>query len=271
MDRGSAITNSGFVYFAPSDITSIYQMELGSDNWKTLRSCPYRNSALVVIDSELTTVGGWYRFFTKKLLTLRRRKWVEVYPPLITARSSPAVVYTSNGQHLIVIGGLGRGDCWTTAVEILQVKTRIWYKLNNLPQPLHYPSATICGNQLYVIGDCTNGYSCYLQALPSTSPMTEHLISWTPLPPLPVTVSTAATLCGQLVIVGGVRDGSLIDSIYQLLDRQWVEIGHMTRSRSWCLVASPFPNKIVIVGGQGALNVVEECIVSYQYLVPSLV
>ena len=158
MDRGSAITNSGFVYFAPSGITSIYQMELGSDNWKTLRSCPYRNSALVVIDSELTTVGGWYRFFTKKLLTLRRRKWVEVYPPLITARSSPAVVYTSNGQHLIVIGGLGRGDCWTTAVEI-QVKTRTWYKLNNLPQPLHYPSATIiCGNQLYVIGDCTNGY-----------------------------------------------------------------------------------------------------------------
>ena len=68
----------------------------------------YRNSGLVVIDRELTAVGGRdgsYR--TNKLYTLRQREWVEKYPPMNTARSYPAVVSTSDGKHLIVIGGFG--------------------------------------------------------------------------------------------------------------------------------------------------------------------
>ena len=260
MDRGSAAANNEFVYFAPHGLTSLYRMELSSDDWKELRPCPYRNSGLVVIDNELTTVGGLCRFVTKKLLTLQKRKWVEEYPPMITARSSPAVVCTSNEQYLVVIGGLGRRGCWTTAVEVLQVKTRLWNRLNDLPQPLCYPSAIICGNHLHAIGDCTDGYSCSLEAILSRAsrPPVERLISWKSLPPIPVEVATAATLSGQLVIIGGVQNGSLISSIFQLLDKQWVKIGCMARSRSWCLVASPSPDKIIAVGGQGALKHVEE-------------
>ena len=131
-----------------------------------------------------------------------------------TACSSPAVVSTSDGEHLIVIGGfggefVGGGGGWSTAtVELFQVKSRRWYKLTDLPQPLTRPSATIlCIDQLNVIGTVANGYSCSLQALPSsdqpiTSPLT---LCWKPLPPLPVTWSTAATLCGQLVVIGGSR------------------------------------------------------------------
>ena len=71
-----------------------------------LPSCPNRNSALAIIDSELTTVGGLdgggrrtsNRLFTlragrtNRLFTLRQGKWVILYPPMNTARSSPAVV-----------------------------------------------------------------------------------------------------------------------------------------------------------------------------------
>ena len=114
-----------------------------------------------------------------------------------TARSSPAVVSTSDGDYLIAIGGLGRDGAATATVELFQVKSRRWYKLTDLPQPLHSPSATICGDQLHVDGE---GYSCSLRSLqsndrPITSPLT---LSWKPLPPLPVVYSTAATLCGQL-------------------------------------------------------------------------
>ena len=107
-----------------------------------------------------------------------------------------------------MIGGYCDGGGWTGTVELFQVKTRRWYELTNIPQPLTYPSATICGNQLHVIGYEDNGCTCSIENLPSsdepiTSQSIPHLISWTSLPRLPVIQSTAATLYEQLVIIGG--------------------------------------------------------------------
>ena len=168
-----------------------------------------------------------------------------------TACSFPAVVSTSGGVYIIVIGG-----CWTGTVELFQVKTRRWYELTNIPQPLPYPSATICGNQLHVIGYDDNGDTCSIENLPSsdepiTSQSLPHLISWTSLPRLPVIQSTAATLYGQLVIIGGEQDGSSVNSIHQLVDGQWVKIGSMSSYREMCLVVSPSPDRMMIVGGLG--------------------
>ena len=106
-------------------------------------------------------------------------------------------------------GSYARLKFWTSMPGCtIQVSSRRWHQLKDLPQPLPCPSATICGNQLHVIGSNGNGYSCSLQALlssdrPITSQLIPHLISWTSLPPLPVEYSTAATLSGQLVIIGG--------------------------------------------------------------------
>ena len=150
----------------------------------------------------------------------------------------------------------------TATVELFQVKSRRWYTLTDLPQPIRDPSATICGDQLHVTGVDDNGYSCSLQSLPSndrpiTSPLT---LSWKPLSPLPVKHSTAATLCGQLVLIGGRQDGSPVNSIHQLVEGQWVEIGSMTNGSQWCLAVSPSPDRILIVGGVGAEYSVEECV-----------
>ena len=179
---------------------------------------------------------------------------------------SPAVVSTSDGDYLIVIGGYD-DDYWTATIELFQMKNRRWHKLTDLSQPLPNPSATICGDQLNVIKSDGDGYSCSLQALPSsekpiTSPLT---LSWKPLPRLLVTCSTSATLCGQLVIIGGGQGQSPVNSIHQLVDGKWVRIGSMVIDRHYCLVASPSPDRIIIVGGVGAdynaLDSVEECAV----------
>ena len=290
MMRGSATTDGRFAYLTPDCSTSLYQYEYSTEKWTDLPPCPYRDSGLAIIDSELTTVGGLddrSRHSTNKLFTLqqrkwvekyppmntvrdRQRKWVEKYPPMNTVRDCPAVVSSSDGDYLIVIGGdVGGGrwdddnDEWTATVELFQVKNRRWHKPTDLPEPLRLPSATICGDQLNVIGDEGNGYSCSLQALPSsdrpiTSPLT---LSWKPLPRLPVTGSTAATLCGHLFIIGGQQDLSSVNSIHQLVDGEWVRIGFMASSRYYCVVASPSPDRIIIVGGLAALNSVEECTV----------
>ena len=265
MDRGSATRDLQYAYFIPWDSHFVYRYEWSTEKWDKLPPCLYYNSTLVVIDGALTAVGGYddkYRY-TNKLVTLRQGQWVEELPPMKTARSLTAVVSTSDGEYILVIGGCS-GVQWTTTVELFQVMSRIWFEVSDLPQPLTWPSATICGNpiQCHVIGRDGNGFSYSLQDLPSDKFFT---LSWSPLPPLPVTLSTAATLCGQLVIIGGAQDGVPINSIRQLVDGQWVGIGSMSSGRWRCLVVSPSPDKMMIVGGRrrglGARGSVEECVV----------
>ena len=264
MKRGSATTDHQFSYFTLGGYKSAYSYQWSTEKWEELPPCPYRDSGLVIINGQLTAVGGYDGSrYTNKLFTLRQRQWIEEYPPMNTARSQTTVVSSSDGEYIIVIGG-GGGGVWTATVELFQVSSRRWHQLRDLPQRLSCPSATICGNQLHVIGNDDNGYSCSLQALlssdrPITSQSIPHLISWTSLPRLPVICSTAATLSGQLVIIGGEQGIFTVKTIHQLLDGQWVEIGSMSCSRWRCLVVSPSPDKMMIVGGW-AEDSVEECI-----------
>ena len=278
MERGSATSDLEISYFMPWNSPIVYRYEWSTEKWDELPPCPYRDSGLVTIDGTLTAVGGDDgNGYTNKLLTLRQGRWVEELPPMKTPRSYTALISSADGEHVFVIGGLGviwgLAGRWTNTVELFHVRSRTWYKLNGLPRSLARPSATICGNHIHVIGDDGGGYSCFLQDLPSSDQPTmsqsrsRTILSWSPLPPLPVTLSTAATLCGQLVIVGGIQGGSSVDSIHQLVDGQWVEIGSMSNRRYLCLLVtvSPSPDKMMIVGGWRGygvlLNSVEECII----------
>ena len=265
MCRGSATTDNQCAYFTPDDSNAVYKYThdiCGVDKWVQLPPCPYRNSALVFIEGSLTAVGGRNKYHsTEKLFTLQQKQWVEEYPPMNTPRSDAAVVSTPDGDIIVAIGGLRGGhvggDCWVTIVELFKVRSRRWYELTDAP-PIINPSATLCSNHIYVIGDDYYGYSCSIKA--SDKHPRVDLGSWTSLPLLPVTRSTATTLCGQLVIIGGRQHGSPINSIHQLVDGKWVEIASMSHGRQWCLVASTATDKIVVVGGYGAPDKVEECI-----------
>ena len=185
MWRGSATTDHQFSYFTPAGSYSVYSYQWSTEKWEELPPCPYYNSGL---DGQLTAVGGYdgYRC-TNKLFTFRQSQWIEEYPPMNTARFDTAVVSSSDGEYIIVIGGVGGGN-WTATVELFQVSSRRWHQLKGLPQPLSHPSATICGNQLHVIeSDSDRGYSCYLQALlfsdrpiTSTVDTTPHIMDISP-------------------------------------------------------------------------------------------
>ena len=267
MDRGSAMTDNRFAYFTPHGSELVYRYQLSTEKWEKLPPSPHRDSGLVIIDGELTAVGGYDGSrYTNKLFTLRQGRWVEHYPPMNTACSMTTVVSTSDGNHIVVIGGSVGVGGWTATVKLFHVRSRRWYELTNLPHDLTRPSATICDNELHAIGPDGTGYSCSLQALlssdqPITSQLISNILTWTPLPQLPVVRSTAATLCGQLVTVGGERGGSKVNSIHQLIDGQWVKIGSISSGRSRCLVVTPSPDKMMIVGGYGAGDCVEECVV----------
>ena len=267
MLRGSATIDEQFAYFSPADSTPIYRYEWNTEKWDQLPSCQYFNSRLVMINGALTAVGGEVGSLrTNKLFTLQQDQWVEHYPSMNTKRSSAATVHIFNGNYVLVIGGYVGVGRWTATVELFHVRSRRWYELSSLPHALTRPSATICGNQLHVIGLDGDGYSCSFQGLPSSdepiiSQSISSVVTWRPLPQQPVKNSTATTLCGELVIVGG---GSLLfpqKSIYQLVEEKWVKIGSMSVGRRWCLLVSSSPDKMMIVGGYGGGDIVEECVV----------
>ena len=66
MVRGSATTDHDFAYFAPAGSTSLYQYAWNREKWRLLPTrLRYLNSALVIVDGELTTVGGVDRRFCR--------------------------------------------------------------------------------------------------------------------------------------------------------------------------------------------------------------
>ena len=266
--RGSAAIDQNFAYFTPDFSNSVYRYAFNEDKWQDLPQCPYHNSGLVIIDQELTVVGGRKEnCITKELFTLQKSEWVKKYPPMNTACFSPAVVGIPDYWHMNVIVLGGWSSEWTNIVELLNTESGSWSTLTSLPQSLIFPSAALCGDRLYVIGRDDDGFSCSLQLLlPSDQPTrpqpTLRAQTWMPLPHLPVKGSTSTTLREQLVIVGGMeRDRSPVRFLYQLVDRQWVQIGSMCSGRYMCLVANPSQNKIVVVGGKGAGDSVEVCVV----------
>ena len=270
MRRGSAVVDKNFAYCTSSQSNKVYRYTISTDEWLSLPLCPHYDSALVIIDNELTAVGGSSgEYRTKKLVTLRQGRWVEEYPPLGRGRSRAACVGISNAYHMnvIVIGGYGGGyreggygeGGWTTAVELLNTHSRRWSTLTSLPKPLPRPSAVVCGDLLYVIGEnCV--YSYLLSALPDSATSDKSLQSpiWKPLPDLPLHDSTPAILAGQLVCVGGRRGGGYVspqdDSIHQLVDGQWERIGTRSSSREECLVVTPSPDRMLVVGGLTGLS-----------------
>ena len=257
MIRGSAVTDQNVAYFTPAASNKVYRYTISTDEWLSLPPCPHSNSALVIIDNELTAVGGYsVGYPTNKLVTLRQGRWVEEYPPMDRGRSSAACVGISNVHHMniIVIGGLGDGGETTTAVELLNTHSRRWSTLTSLPKPLRLPSAVVCGDLLYVIGgNCV--YSYLLSALPDSTRPDKSLQSpiWKPLPDLPLHRSTPAILAGQLVCVGG-RQGWVLwspqdDTIHQLVDGQWEKIASLSSDREDCLVVTPSPERMLVVEG----------------------
>lgn len=199
-------------------------------------------------------------FPVSKLPTLRDMEWVEEHPPMKTARSYPAVATTTD-YLIVIVGNYGSGN-WTDAVEVYRNNEREWLAATNLPKPLPYPSAAIYGDGLLVrvIGIDASQF-LYVVDSQKESPL---FLSTASLAPLPVTESTIATLGGKLVLIGGHRIGSSsINSILQSVDSGWVEIGSMNTGRRLCSAAHISEKQILIVGGYGGLDCVDECSIVY--------
>ena len=201
----------------------VYAYHIIRSSWSLTPDAPYKGFALAVIDGLLTTVGGYGDDDknTNKLLSLTGegsgRRWSERFPSMSTKRYCVSALCT--GTTLIVAGGYGDNDKAIRTIEVLNTETRQWHTAADLPQPLSHSSMALCGDLVYLLGgvdidnDSVNSvYSCSLTSLLSSTGFSislGRLVSTLTrsikgrVADLPVNRSTAVSLHGRLLAIGG--------------------------------------------------------------------
>ena len=269
MLRGAAVSHGKMAYFNSRGSTSVYSYDSQGQLWQRLPSCHSMDSALVMANNKLTTVGGeQYGRPTNSLASLtgegKDSKWVELFPRMPTARCDLAAV--CRGRNVIAAGGRDGGRKLST-VEILDTDLRQWSSATSLPHPMYVASITVCGDLLYLLGgydqnDRTPSVLTYsiTDLLHQQQETANQPAVWRRAADAPYYVSTAVSVGGQLLAIGG-RDEALKDTsaivAYNPASDSWQDMGHMTTPRSWPLVALLPSNELIVAGGIGGVNEVE--------------
>ena len=264
------------IYYIYEKSRKIYAYHISSSNWSPVSDCPTNDGfTLTIIDSLLTAVGGFGddNKDTNKLFSLTGEgsggKWTEKFPPMPTKRFCVSALCTRTA--LVVAGGSFGGNQKLNRVEVLNVETRQWHTAPDLPESLSESSLTLCGDLVYLLGgvdkqnaDTSSVYSCSLGTLlfsTGSRSLGRRLKSsfirskeggiWNRVADLPVKRSTAVTLYGHLLAIGG-RDLDKYTSavhMYQPVTDSWEVISHMSAPRSFCLATVLPDNQLMVVGG----------------------
>ena len=273
MTRPSSVVDGNMAYFQPFLYNDVYSYNSEKKTWSFLPQCPCKHCSLTVVNGLLTTIGGGLDtgVITNQLFSFTgQRKWVEHFPPMPTKRSATAVVCYR--KSLVAAGGNGEKFNHLTSVEVMDTETLQWSTASSLPLALASASATICQDHIYLLGYETRSeprsvlacsmadllQSCQSKTLGARLKKTLTLQAvWHRVSDLPVQYSSCATLCGQLLAVGG-RDDSFkhyYNAIHQYnpATNSWEVISHMPTARSFTLVAVLPGNKLMVVGGSVGL------------------
>ena len=267
MRRGSAASDSNMVYFNGDGSTKVYSYDSDTQKWRQLPDTPHTNTALVMVQHILTMVGGYVSGkLTNSLLSLMGEggamKWLPHYSAMPTARSHTAAV--CSGHSLIVAGGLGDGFNRLATVEVLDIDTKQWSAACSLPHPFTEATISICRERLYLMGGLDKTGPTHLVLTCSVPELlqsqTEKLrtepepakqtTKWRRIADAPSSLSSCATLCGQLVAVGGWKDykDTAAIFVYKETTDSWEAMGDMPTARRWPLVVI-LNGKLMAVGG----------------------
>ena len=268
---GKVAAVKGSVAYFRSD-QEVYSYDSSSKKWSEFAMCPNHGFSLVIVNGHLTTIGGKTpnEQVTNSLLSLVNSKWTGRFPPMPTKRWLTAVV--CNGWYLAVAGGVGeRGNSLKT-VEVMDTETLQWSTASNLPHSLYSTSATLCGDQVHILGGrdwnhapSKSVFTCSLVSL-LQSRQPQSLVTgisnlalasrprvWRQPADTPYYRSTCTSLHGQLLAVGGCNSDDKEKTaihMYNTTTNSWEVISHMTTPRYRCLVAVLPHDKLMVVGGR---------------------
>jgi hypothetical protein len=274
MDKQCDAVVDGNTVYTNANTVNIYSYDVISDSWSQLPDCIHGNSSIIVLNGCLTTVGGGsYNNCSNELVSLTGkgsgRRWTQQFPLMPTKRRLTTSLCT--GATLVVAGGQEEGFRELSTVEVMDTETCQWSTAANLPQPMFSASATVCGDQLYMLGGAEGGYiksayTCSVSALllscvPSSLEANIQITSledkagvWRQVADVPVTLSTCESFHGRLLAVGGWTESweaTMATAVYMYnsTTNSWEIVSHMTTGRYRCFTAVLPNNRLMVVGG----------------------
>ena len=151
-----------------------------------------------------------------------------------------------------------------TTVEVLNTETCQWSAATHLPEPKNIASATIIGDNIYIIGgqnvngkETNTAYMCSLKRLiKSSSDLQQYnsqAIAWNRIADCPVMLSMCVSLQGQLRTVGGKAsvNNTIASAVhmYNPNTNSWETVSQTPTARYLPLAAVVNDNQLVVVGG----------------------
>ncbi len=194
------------------------------------------------------------------------QQWEKSIPAMPTARRAPSVV--SHSTVLVVCGGGDDSDTPLPTVELYSSEASQWYQCPPLPFPRDWMSSVTIRDTLFLVGGFSGGMldsaeksvlSASLTALidralhhSSGSASAESL--WTALEDVPYYLTTAASIGGCLLALGGADKpwgGNVSDSIrtYLPTSSTWTQAGELPLPLHRTTAVLLPTNDLLIVGG----------------------
>ena len=213
----------------------------------------YCGFTLTELTHQLVMVGGYDVSIDKKSKTVQvydhtQRSWKQPYPPMNTPRYWPAV--STYHQRLVVAGGYDGGNLAT--VEILDTSVRHcqWFSAMPLPVSCRRMSAAITHGTLYLLGG-TLGKQVLSVSLSALTQTDKPPAQWRTLPDTPLKDSTAITVHGSLLAVGGSHGGQRSSAIhvYDQEKNAWNKVGDLPTERQDCACCLLPSGEILVAGG----------------------
>ena len=277
LDKG--ITIGRDVYIGVTGDRKVFKYSITEDSWSTLPLTPVSYARIGYLNKKVLIVGG--RISGQVIADIHdfdeaSQQWVKStsIPPMPTARSSTTVFSWSSPPALIVCGGNDQQAQPMTIVEVYYSRTSQWHTVTPLPFPRASMTHTIVHNVLYLMGGFErNEVTSYKKTVLSTliPQLLETCLQSSPAqwPRLSITNapnnrSTAVSLGGCLLAVGGVKDpswppksNSVVSSVHAYCPStsSWVLVGQLPQPLSHCITATLPTGELLVIGGRNSSGV----------------
>ena len=279
MDGAQAIVMGEKIYVGGGttenveDRYQVFQYDPSRDEWSSLPLHQVRFFAMAQFMGYLITVGGRIPRggHTGKVYCFieESQKWEELLKPMPTARYWLSVATTQSA--IVSTGGVtgARDDKLVScdSVEVYSSETSQWHTANPLPVPCGAMTSVTIADTWYLLGgvgtdrkDLTTVLCAPLTALiqKATSPTHQSaspMSVWKTLPDTPLKWSTATSMSGSLIAVGGWNVGTPPSSavyIFFPLTKSWVRAttGDLPEPRYSCTTVQLSSNQLLVVGGK---------------------
>ena len=275
LDHGVVIGKN--VYIGVDFKGEILRYNITENTWSPLPTAPVRYARMGCLYKKILLVGGRlppkqvtadiHEFDEASQLWIRSTS----IPPMLTPRQAVTAVSWSTPAALIVCGGYDQEKRPVTIVDVYHSRTSQWHTVSPLPLPRSFTTHVINQNMLYLVGGYegtdVNTYiykkkvvcTSIPQLLDSCLQPSPHT-QWQSLviPDIPYCRSTAASLGGCLVVVGGVKDHtfppkpkSIVSSMHAYCpsSSSWVLVGELPQPLYDCITATLPTGELLVIGG----------------------